>query len=283
MTFTRVFLLMGVLAFAACGDDDDDNGTDRNGQTDDEPTLAAVATCPPAGAESCGDGTEADGDNCQYDGDDAVTVNGTAVDFLTNQPKPNAIVNLVENDDGEPTGICGVTDNNGQISLRVPRGEVLGVATVAQGAKNTWQFNLRYPSDPTDGASSVDTTFISVSNALANLIPGLTGVEPDPEQGSIAGSVVRPDGSPVNYTGGTVATQSGEEAYYFDDTGSPTNRETQPELNPNNGLFAILNVPPGAHELELSYNGNVSDTTNNTLVTFPDSVAISNIVCTECP
>jgi hypothetical protein len=82
-----------------------------------------------------------------------------------------------------------------------------------------------------------------------------------------------------------VRAQSGEEAFYFVSNESgvlPINHEAQASLNPGNALFAIFDLAPGVHQLELLYDGDVTDTTDGTLVVFPDSVSLTNLICNYC-
>lgn len=276
MKLAKAFWLAAVFAVAACNGSSD---TDKTAEIIDEvlDDATPVASCPPEGATACSGETEQSGTDCVYTGSDAVTITGTAQDFQTDRALSGAVVNVMDNDTGKPTGICGITNGSGQVSIKVPKDKKVGIATVYTGAKDTYQFNLEYAEDS-------DEVFFSVSSITAQLIPGLIGTTPDETKGTVAGTVYN------KYVSATteadvdllVRSKAGQEAYYFGDDGLPTNLEKQATLNPENALYVIFELEPGAQELELLYDGEVTDVTDNKLFVFPDSVSISNITCTNC-
>lgn len=278
---------LALLVVAACGGKDDaGTNTITDDQKQVQPPNPEVVSCPPKNATACPEGTVANGKNCDAAAADAVTVRGVAKDFQSGNALAEAIVNILDNDTGAATGICGVTGNDGVLALKVPKGKKIGLVTVANGAKDTYQFNLQYPpADVTDQTlTEFEETFNSVSEITAQLIPGIIGFEPDPSKGIVAGTIFKNDyKTAVTYpVEMKVRTTSGVEAFYFSDNDLPADKSTQPNLNPKNGLFVIFDVPAGKNTLEFLYAGAVSETTDNTLIAFPDSVAISNVVCTPC-
>lgn len=285
----KLMAAAGLLFMAACGGKEESNTdtiTDTDGKQQAQPPNPEVVSCPPKNAAACPEGTVANGKNCDAAAADAVTLRGTAKDFQSGNALAGAIVNILDNDTGAATGICGVTGNDGTLALKVPKGKKIGLVTVAQGAKDTYQFNLQYPpADVTDQTlTEFEETFNSVSEITAQLIPGIIGFEPDPTKGIVAGTIFKSDyKTAVTYpVEMKVRTTGGVEAFYFSDNDLPADKNTQPHLNPKNGLFVIFDVPAGKNTLEFLYAGAVSETTDNTLIAFPDSVAISNVVCVPC-
>lgn len=269
------FFFAAALALAACGGDD--SSTDKTVKQEEQtPDQSAIATCPPSAAEACPSGTKQAGSGCEFTGGELVTVTGTAVDFQSDRALNGAIVNVMDNDTGKPAGACGVTNASGELSIKVPKGKKIGFATFYDGAKDTYQFNLQY-----DEAG--DEKFYSVSGITAQLIPALIGFSPDETKGIVAGTVYNKYGQAITDTEVTykVRVKGGDEAYYFNDD-LPTDHDTQPSLNPDDGLFVAFDLNVGKQTLELTADGDVTATTDNVVFAFPDSVAISNIVCTGC-
>lgn len=273
-SLTKVWFA-AMLAVSACGGDSKDT-IDKIVEDLPPPDQSAIATCPPSAAEACPAGTKQAGTGCELSSGDLVTVSGTAVDFQSDRALNGAIVHLMDNDTGKPTGACGVTNASGELAFKVPKGKKIGFGTFYDGAKDTYQFNQFYD-------AAADENFFSVSSITAQLIPGLIGFSPDETKGIVAGTVYNKYGKAITDTSVTykVRVKGGSDAYYFNDD-LPTDRETQPALNPADALFVAFDLEPGKQTLELLANGDVTATTDNVLFAFPDSVAISNITCTGC-
>jgi hypothetical protein len=274
----RTLPLAALCALVSCSSAESTIDSAINDMTPSE-TKADVATCPPAGAAACVGGTAANGTACEYTGSNAVIMHGTAKDFQSERELANTVVHIIDNATGLPTGICGVTDSQGRLDVKVAKGKTVGYATAIEGAKNTYHFNVKFNEDG-------DEDFLSVSDITAQLIPGIIGRETNSEMGTVAGTVYNKYGDPVTDTASEkpmkVSTVSGSDAYYFNDKKLPVNLADQPALNPQNALFVAFDLAPGAQSLKLTYGGAVSDVTSNTLVAFPDAVAITNIVCASC-
>jgi hypothetical protein len=276
MKLLKAIGLTGILAATACGGTSTD--TKSVAKTDDTKTEAKsdIGTCPIKGEAACPAGTTANGANCEATGADLVTVSGVAQDFQSERALPGAVVAVLNNDTGAPTGVCGITDGAGKLNIKVPKGKKIGFSTslLAEEAKDTYQFNLLYDTDS-------EEKFYSVSNITAQLIPGIIGEPLDPTKATVAGTVVNEAGAAITDTTGEykVKTKSGQKAYYFND-GVPSSSEKK--LNPDNALFVAFGLAPGKQELQLTYNGDVSEVTDNILFAFPDSIAISNIKCAAC-
>lgn len=263
-----------VLAVAACADSKDT--VDKIIEELPPPDQSAIATCPPSAAEACPAGTKQAGTGCELASGDLVTITGTAQDFQSDRALNGAIVHVMDNDTGKPTGACGVSNASGGLAIKVPKGKKIGFGTFYDGAKDTYQFNQQYDADG-------DENFLSVSSITAQLIPGLIGFSPDETKGIVAGTVYNKYGKAITDDAVTykVRVKGGSDAYYFNDD-LPTDRETQPALNPDDALFVAFDLEPGKQTLELLADGAVTTTTDNVLFAFPDSVAISNITCTGC-
>lgn len=282
MKSLKAIWLAAALMVTACGGDDPKTVA---AEEEIEDPKSDIGTCPIKGAAACPEGTVANGDNCEASGDGLATVNGVAQDFQSDRPLSGAIVAVLNNDSGEPTGVCGKTDSAGKISIKVPKGKKVAFSTslLEDGAKDTYQFNITFTTDS-------EETFFSVSNITAQLIPGIIGEPLDPTKATVAGTVYNmfgkaitttttPSGAPISYK---VRTKSGQKAYYFDD-GIPNSDETELNTKSGDSLFVAFGLLPGKQELELTYNGVVTAVTDNVMFAFPDSIAISNIICTKCP
>ncbi len=283
---TNAFLLACLLSMAACGGTTD-TVTDIDDDDDDfQEEVSPIASCPPADTGACPAGTVAEGTGCVLTGDDLVTVNGVVNDFQTDSPVPGAVVTVLDNATGKSTGACGITDSAGKITYKAPRGTKIGLATHEDDQKDTYQFNVQYPAVPTTDTSvtTFDDSLISVSKLTAQLIPGIATVQIDPTKAIVAGTVYKSDGSKaVDYEDVVMhVSAGGVEANYFSDNDLPAPKTSVESLNPSNGLFVLFNLPTGAQTIEFTFAGEVSATTDNTLVSFPDSVAISNITCVDC-
>ena len=282
MKSLKAIWMAAALIIAACGTDEIKKVV---ADLEEEAAKSDIGTCPNKGAETCPAATVANGENCDASGDGLVTVSGTAQDFQSDRALSGAIVSVLNNDTGEPTGVCGKTDSAGKLAVKVPKGKKVAFSTskLEDQAKDTYQFNITYTTDS-------DETFFSVSNITAQLIPGIIGEPLDPTKATVAGTVYNmfgkaittattPSGAPISYK---VRTKSGQKAYYFDD-GIPNSDETELNTKSGDSLFVAFGLVPGKQELELTYNGVVTAVTDNTLFAFPDSIAISNITCTKCP
>lgn len=155
-------------------DDDDDDITDD----DDDACEDGQST-----ETDCTDKINVVGDtNCG--GDDAaptggtVTVTGVVEDFQAGTPVGGAVMEIPD------LGITTTTKPDGTFTLTgLPGNERFNMKISATGYRETWQYEVWAK------AADYDDDFVIVSNSTYNLVPGLWGVAPKPEDCVIAGSV----------------------------------------------------------------------------------------------
>ncbi|MDP8223955.1 MAG: hypothetical protein P9L99_11395, partial [Candidatus Lernaella stagnicola] len=139
-------LILSLGLVLACDDDDDDDDNDDNDSGDDDD-----------GDDDSGDddtGGDDDDDDDDDDNDDDSSpipgsIGGTVLDFLSDNPQPNATVEALNDVDGmalDPA-VVGTSDADGYVLLELPAAYVAANDTVAikvskDGYKNTIQYGF---------------------------------------------------------------------------------------------------------------------------------------------
>jgi len=223
----------------------------------------------------CPDGWSASGNECVYDGTTHTTsFTGTIVDFMTRQPINNAKIQVLDNATGAPLPVGAVSSNGSVTVTGIPADVTLiGLKnTLAPGNKDTYQFNM--------SATAQDETLWLVSDATYTLAPSLAGVTLDTTKGVVAGGLYfvndLDEEEPVGC--GTVTTTPSGVIRYFDDTDMPTTITNRDSTNPLNGFFLAANINTGTTTVSATVDGDAVGST--TIITYPDSICISNIYVT---
>ncbi|MBI5529327.1 MAG: carboxypeptidase regulatory-like domain-containing protein [Deltaproteobacteria bacterium] len=199
------------------------------------------------------------------------SISGTVTDFQSKQPVADVTVELYDDDNGASLGISGTSGADGTITLDgIPasKGKV-GVKTTKADNMDTIQYHF--------DSGATGETFYIISQTTVSLIAGILGVTIDPAKGVAAGSVYygpSTDEEPIGCA--TVATDpAGGEIHYMDNSGIPTKDRDTKGTNPKNGYFSILNMEPGA----ININATVGGATESSILPKLDAntVAISNV------
>lgn len=285
MSAMRLSLLLGL---AACGGDsstDDTSKTDDSGnssETRDFSTFVNTTTPYTAGDLTCTTETPAAPDaTCQVD----QTLDGEVKDFQTSEGVPGESVKFYFSDDVSTTADIAVTaDDNGQFEATVPVCTPIGYYTVDDYGDTVPTYEVHQIFDHEDGGV-LSETVNSVSDATANIIPSIIGVAWDKSStGIIAGTAFDCNEDPIGHAQIFIHDADGNlpetgTVYYFDDNELPTDLESQPDSNVDNGLWVAINIPAGTWIVEQwGYDG--TDYVNlgaTTLTTKAGSVNISNI------
>lgn len=247
---TVVALLVGTVLVIGCGDDDDDDNDD--GGDDDV-----------AGDRS---------------------INAFVRDFQTKAEVQDSVVELINNDDGEPFDppVTVTSPSGGEVTLQVPEdyeGDLVGVKCTKSGYKDTYQYDFEI--------GSTNEEFLIVAEATATLVSGLLGITLDPEMGFAAGAIYwgNPDNeNPVGCAEATTDPVPVDGIYYFNNSDLPTaNREiTTPGdpqngqgVNPVNGYWIGMNFPTG--DADITATSGDAEATAYLPKIYPDSVCISNV------
>lgn len=190
-----------------------------------------------------------------------LTVNGTIEDFESEDPVPDATVQLWLADSiSGAVDETTVSDGDGTFVFEETqscRPFAYGTSTPIkwEATKDTYEVHQVF-GYAESGAS--DEIFNSVSDATSKIIPALIGVEWDQSTGIIAGTAYDCDVNPVEYAqvfihdgnGGIPATG---DVFYFSESGGtslPTSLDAQPHSN-TNGLWVAVNVPTGTWTAEM--------------------------------
>ncbi len=258
----RSVLPMLALLLTACPTGDD--GTDKDGTGDSDSgdetcdfECQINVTTPFAGntAECIAGKVQNVDPSCVTE----ISVNGDVLDFQTDEPVPDATVQVWFGDDLESSAdVTTAADGNGEFQIDAPSCTPVAYGTSTppewEETKDTFEVHQVFGFS-SDG--STDEAFNSVSEATSRLIPSLIGIEWDESTGIIAGTAYDCDVEPLQYVqvflhDGNNNPPSSGEVFYFSESGGtslPTDKTSQPHTN-TNGLWVAMNVPPGTWTVE---------------------------------
>ena len=203
--------------------------------------------------DSVGDDDDNDDDSSPIPG----SIGGTVLDFLSDNPQPNATVEALNDVDGMPLdpAVVGTTDEDGYVLLELPAAYVAANDTVAikvskDGYKNTIQYG--FPVGVTN------ETFLGISTTTLALMAGPLGIgiPADPAKGQVAGAVYWGDptdettigcaevsidvaSAGVFYLGGALGLPT-----HGRDITAPGDPQDGEGTNPEDGVFVGLNITP---------------------------------------
>jgi hypothetical protein len=210
---------------------------------------------------------------------------GTALDFESDDPVPDATVQLYYDDDARTGSYDAVATSaqDGTFSMDVPtcQGTTYKVSTdpVLDAIKVTWESHqvFAYPGADAPVVENVN----SVSKTTYALIPGILGVSVDKDKSVIAGAAY--DCAWTEVQGGQVKVVSAADGsvpdgiaiHYFSE-GFPT--RDQPVIS-DDGLWLAANVPAGDWEIQLwgLQGGEEVHLGSTKLTTVADNINIANI------
>lgn len=212
-------------------------------------------------------------------------LDGVVLDFESDDPVPDATVQLYFDDDasaGAPDAVA-TSAQDGTFTMEVPSCQptTYKVSTdpALDATKVTWEAHQIFGYAGDDARISADVN--SVSKTTYAIIPGILGVSVDKDKSVIAGAAY--DCNWMEVQGGQVkvvnvadgSEPDGVAIHYFRD--SFPSRD-QPVISPD-GLWLAANVPTGEWEIQLwGLQGDVEVHLGSTrLNTVADSINIANI------
>ncbi len=209
------------------------------------------------------------------------TFQATLIDFQSKDPVEGALVKVLDNATGLPTGQEVRSKANGLVELQLPKGIRVGFLASGADAKPTYQFNI--------DSEAQDETLWLVSELTYNVAPALAGLTVDPTKGIVAGGLYffndknqdgRIDEGEEEKVGcGTIeTTPAGEYRYFNPTTGLPASLEAAPTTSKNLSYFLAGNVAIDQSG-KVTVTAKVGTTVVGTVDIFvqPDSICISNI------
>lgn len=259
------FLLLGaIIAAAACGGDDDGGASDA-GMTNAR--NCAGMGCFVLPTEPLKTPTGTPDFSCSahvvQTSSGPVTINGTLADFQTDDPISGGTVAAFYdlNFDATPkaTG-TSAADGAFTMTLPAPVPDRVNFKNSASEAFDTYALNIGVDIS----GAPVTMTRNTVSQATAQVLPGLIGIRRTDGLGILAGEAIDCAGAELENAIATVSTTSGTytavtgtgcanpgcaQVYYFK-SGLPTGRNLQSDTN-TDGLFAIMELPPGNYYLQV--------------------------------
>jgi hypothetical protein len=207
-----------------------------------------------------------------------VTFRTEVLDNLSKEPKPGALVEVVDNDTGVLTGMSATADAEGFVEFELDKGKMYGFKVSMEDNKDTYQFNIpsEVPANP-----GYETVWI-LSQAGFTMAAALAGFAPDPTKSIIAGAIywVNDAGEEEYVSCGTIATEpAGEYRYFSGTTGLPAPLEQVPATaaNKGEGRYVAGNVPAGRTTLNAFNKSGSVEYGEVMLWTYADSVCISNV------
>jgi hypothetical protein len=230
-----------------------------------------------------------DDDDDNDDNDDAAGNRGITAyvrDFQSKQEVQGALVELIDNSTGEPIGgdWAMTSPSGGKVSFSdIPAeyGDLIGVKVSKAGNKDTYQFDFV--------VGATDEEFLLVGETTAELVAIILGVTLDPTAGFAAGGIYWGDPTDENPVGCAVVQTDPVPAdgiYYFGADNLPLPGRNVPGddpdnaadglgVNPQNGYWVGMNIPPGSVDITATSGSNVE--TSLIPRVFPDSVCIANV------
>jgi len=213
-------------------------------------------------------------------GNGGATFKATVKDRMSRTPLGGKTCRAVDNATGDPiAGFVATSEGNGSIAFKDLPGEKVGFKCdgVTGEHVDTYQFNI--------STTALDEELWLVDLGTYQMAPALAGVTLDTTKGLVAGSVywvnANDEEEPVGC--GVVTSSMGGEIRYFGENELPVKTVAEDPENgrdythPNNGLFLVANMTPGAATLGLEVEGASKGSVN--VVTFgaENTVLISNI------
>jgi len=227
----------------------------------------------------CGGGDDDDDTDDDNGGDR--TIEAQVSDFPTYEAVGGVLVEVVDNETGEPIGISVTSPPDGQVTVEIPEeyGDLVGIKTTKDGYMDTYQYNFEV------GAKNED--FLIVSDTTVGLVSALIETELDPNKGHAAGGVYWGDPTDENPVGcAEVTTDPANEGnvHYMGnddlpakdrDIAKPGDPQSGEGTNPKNGHFVSVNMEPG--EITISANADGKEESTVLPKLFKNSICIVNI------
>ena len=276
-----------LLALWACGDSDKettDSGVSDTAQEDENgiATFLYVEETP-VGDMSC----FAEGYQEQWvmqtpieDISSDISVNATAVDFETDEPVPDATIELYSANTvyGAPDGTY-TSDGAGALTATVPTCSPYSYRVSTDPDIGLTKVTIK--ANQIEGADASTAEFTSVSLDTYNVIPALLGVSPDIDKGIVAGTAYDCAGEKLEFSQIIVTDADGNipdslvVRYFIDDFPSRLQEWTSED-----GLFVAINVPEGDWFVKMYVSdgaGGHVQMAESPVKVFADSINISSV------
>ena len=209
-----------------------------------------------------------------------ITVNGAVIDFETDDPVPEAKVEVFYSNTvyGAPDQTA-TSDGAGNFSVTVPACTPYSYRVSTDPDLGATKVTIE--ASQIDGLTETTSEYNSVSIDTYNVIPALLGISPDIDKGIVAGTAYDCDGEPLEFAQVVVTDADGnipesEVVRYFVDSFPSRIQEWTSE----DGLFVVVNIPEG----DWTVNMYVSDGAGGHLLmaqspvkVFADSINISSV------
>jgi len=293
----RLLALTMVLTLACKGKDtsddtasgDTDTDTDADTDTDDSKTFEDFVnvTDTPTGDFTGFDGYDNNGgwitQNVDTSLQELVPMDGVITDFQEGDPVKDATLQIWYSDQatGAPDVITTSDATDGTVSgfdvySCKPMALLVSTDPELEETKPTYEVHQTYKY-----ANPLDDEYNSVSTTTYALIPGLLGIDPDPDKGIIAGTAYDVNEDPIQGAQVVVRDSSGNipssltVKYFVEEF---PNRE-QPYTS-SDGLWVAINVPAGDWNVEMYVSdgsGGFKEMGATELTVVADSINISSI------
>ena len=219
-------------------------------------------------------------------------LNGLVQDFEDEIPVASATVALYLDDTVDTPDTSATSDVNGDVTITAPSCTPVTYRVTAEGGptptKTTFKAHQIYPF--ADGTTIEGATFTSVSEVTYQLIPGILGIEVQPDLAIIAGTafdVSRDPSAPPDDDAGKL---EGVQVIVYDADGNIPDTLTvnyfvenfparDQEWTSADGLWVAANVPPGDLTVEMwgVVGGELVKLGASQLSSEADSINIANI------
>ena len=277
-----------LLALWACGDTEDKNNSSDTAAADEEEafgidTFVYVADTP-IGDMSCFEGGYPDSSWLIQEITEGIggesSVSATAIDFETDEPVEDAMVELFYGNTvyGAPDGSY-TSDGAGAFTGSVPTCTPYAYRVSTDPDIGLTKVTIK--ANQIEDANASVAEFTSVSLDTYNVIPALLGVSPDVDKGIVAGTAYDCTGEKLEFSQVIVTDADGNipdslvVRYFIDDFPSRLQEWTSED-----GLFVAINVPEGDWFVKMYVsdgNGGHIQMAQSPVKVFADSINISSV------
>jgi len=189
------------------------------------------------------------------------------------QPKEGVKIEALNNDTGKPLGKSTVSDADGNMSLELTAGKLVGFKMTLDGYKDTFQYDLE--------PDAKDETLWAVSINIYNLALGVAGLTVDAGNSTLAGAVyfVNDKGEEEAVGCATVTTDppTDDVRYMATEQPLPTTLEKQSSTSLVRGQFIATNLKPQAEKIKVTAWIGEEELGSVEILSTADSICLANI------
>ncbi len=186
----------------------------------------------------------------------------------------NALVHVVE-EGGDQTGVCAVTDGNGNVSIEAPSNMAFGIKVSRSDLPDNYRFYAAR-------SSMLNGILYVVTQTVVDEYTGFAGVTRVPEHGILIGTLYKSDGFIVDYGDPMTVTTLpvAGDIVYSDLWGRPDPDASG--VDRSEGRFYGYNVPAGARTLRFFVGGVEKTLASPGFRMVPASVTWEGFTCSDC-